>query len=177
MSLDRALFLDRDGTIIEDCGYPRDPDQVRLLPRAAEALQALASEGWKLIVISNQSGVGRGIVAPNEMEAVQERFLELMREHAVPIAASYVCPHAPGDRCQCRKPSPFLLEQAAREHALDLAASWMIGDREADVLCGRNAGCRTIWLRNDAFPVPKDLPDFIADDWTSVAQALAGECL
>lgn len=173
MSLDRALFLDRDGTIIEDCGYPRDPGQVRLLPGAAEALKALASEGWKLIVISNQSGVGRGIVTAVEMEAVQERFLDLMREHMVPIAASYVCPHAPGDRCECRKPSPFLLQLAAREHSLDLAASWMIGDREADVLCGRNAGCQTIWLRNEAFPVPKDLPGFVADDWSAIFRRLS----
>ena len=133
----RGLFLDRDGTVIEECGYLADPSLVRALPGAAEALAALAIEGWKLIVVSNQSGVGRGLIAPDQMEAVQRRFLDLMRSHGVPIADSYICIHTPEDRCQCRKPSPFLLRRAAVEHGLDLSASYMIGDREGDIVCGQ----------------------------------------
>jgi D-glycero-D-manno-heptose 1,7-bisphosphate phosphatase len=173
--MNRALFLDRDGTIIEDPGYLKDPDLVRILPGAAEALSALAAEGWKLIVVSNQSGVGRGIIAMEQMQAVQARFLEIMKAHAIPIAGSYFCLHAPGQRCECRKPSAFLLEQAAREQRLDLRASWLVGDRETDILTGRNAGCSTIWLRNSAFDVAPDLPDFIAEDWAEIYGKLSHE--
>jgi D-glycero-D-manno-heptose 1,7-bisphosphate phosphatase len=168
----RGLFLDRDGTVIEECGYLADPALVRVLPGAAAALAALASEGWKLIVVSNQSGVGRGLITPGQMEAVQRRFLDLMKSQGVPIADSYICPHVPEDRCNCRKPSPSLLRRAAVEHGLDLAASYMIGDREGDILCGRNAACSTIWLRNAMFPVPPDLPTFIANDWTEIRTLL-----
>lgn len=168
----RALFLDRDGTVIEECGYLGDPALVRVLPGAAAALAAFASQGWKLIVVSNQSGVGRGLITPRQMEEVQRRFLEVMQRNGVPITASYVCTHAPEECCECRKPSPFLLRRAAAEHALDLSASWMIGDREGDILCGRNAACSTIWLRNDMFSVPEDLPDFIANDWSEIQRKL-----
>jgi histidinol-phosphate phosphatase family protein len=171
--VDRALFLDRDGTIIEDCGYMGDPALVRLIPGAAEALSALARENWKLIIISNQSGVGRGLVSPSQIEAVHSRFLELMQSHSVPISDSLFCMHAPEDACECRKPSAFLLERAAHAHSLNLSASWMIGDREADILCGRNAGCSTIWLRNDVFEVPQDLPDFLANDWSEIYAKLS----
>jgi D-glycero-D-manno-heptose 1,7-bisphosphate phosphatase len=170
--MNRALFLDRDGTIIEDREYMRDPALVRLLPGAADALSKLAREGWKLIVISNQSGVGRDLIAPDEMRAVQTRFEKLMQAASAPIDASYFCLHAPEDGCPCRKPSPLLVEQAAREHAIDLAESFMIGDREADIQCGRNAGCSTIWLRNTTFSVADDLPDFVAPDWSAIYEKL-----
>jgi D-glycero-D-manno-heptose 1,7-bisphosphate phosphatase len=171
--VNRGLFLDRDGTVIEERGYLSDPALVRVLPGAADALAALASEGWKLIVISNQSGVGRGLITPHQMEAVQRRFLDLMQSHGIPITASYVCLHTPDDHCQCRKPSPYFLDRAAVEHRLDLSASWMIGDREGDILSGRNAGCSTIWLRNAMFPVANDLPTFVASDWNAIHRKLS----
>lgn len=170
--MNRALFLDRDGTVIEECGYLSDPRRVCILPGAAEALAALESEGWKLIVVSNQSGVGRGLITPRQMDEVQERFLDVMQANGITIAGSYVCTHTPEDGCQCRKPSPFLLQRAAAEHALDLSASWMIGDREGDILCGRNAGCSTIWLRNELFPVDNDLPTTAAGDWGEIYRTL-----
>ena len=104
--MNRALFLDRDGTIIEDPGYLADPAQVRLLPGAAETLAELAAEGWKLFVVSNQSGVGRGMIADEQMHAVQQRFLELLAGRGVRITESYLCVHAPDENCSCRKPSP-----------------------------------------------------------------------
>ena len=170
--MNRGLFLDRDGTVIEECGYLKDPELVRLLPRAASALAALASEGWKLILVSNQSGVGRELITPDQMEAVQRRFLDLMQAHCIPIAGSYVCTHTPADHCKCRKPSSYFLDRAAAEHSLDLSASWMIGDREGDILCGKNAGCSTIWLRNALFTVAEDLPTFVADNWTQIHRKL-----
>jgi histidinol-phosphate phosphatase family protein len=169
----RALFLDRDGTIIQDRGYMRDPALVELLPGAAKTLKAKQAGGWVLIVISNQSGVGRGLITTGEMEAVQSRFLEVTRNAGVKITASYFCPHRPDESCHCRKPSTFHLEQAAREHDLDLSESWMIGDRRSDILCGKNAGCRTIWLSNPLFPVVDGLADFVAKDWEAVSAIIS----
>ncbi len=170
--MERALFLDRDGTIIEDRGYMHDPALVELLPGAAEALRELAREGWLLIVVSNQSGVGRGLITPAEMDAVQSRFLETMRKAHVKITASYFCPHRPDENCHCRKPSALHLHEAAREYGLDLSKSWMIGDRRSDIQCGRNAGCRTIWLSNPLFPVVAGLADFVAQDWPAAQRIL-----
>jgi histidinol phosphatase-like enzyme len=90
----------------------------------------------------------------------------------VPILATYFCLHRPDENCLCRKPSPFLPQLAAREHALDLSQSWMLGDRRSDVLCGNNAGCRTIWLSNPLFPVETGLADFVAQDWSDVRRIL-----
>lgn len=169
----RGLFLDRDGTVIEECGYLKDPALVRVLPGAAAALAALASEGWKIIVVSNQSGVGRGLITPQQMEAVQRRFLDLMELHGIPIVDSYFCTHTPDERCECRKPAPFLLQRAAADHSIDLSASYMIGDREGDILSGRNAGCSTIWLRNERFPVVEGLAAFVANGWNEIYEKLA----
>lgn len=169
----RALFLDRDGTIIEDRGYMRDPADVALFPGAAETLRALEGAGWILIVVSNQSGVGRGMISPAEMATVQSRFEDLMRSAGVNITASYLCAHHPDENCGCRKPGAFHLEQAARQHGIDLRQSWMVGDRESDILCGKNAGCRTIWLRNAEFPVDTGLADYEADGLISIPAILS----
>ena len=169
----RALFLDRDGTIIEDRGYLHDPALVRLLPDAAETLRTLARDGWPLVVISNQSGVGRGLITPAQMEAVQAGFLEALRQAGVAIAASYVCRIGRMKTALAAKPSPFLVERAARELGLNLRESWMIGDRQSDIECGKNAGCRTIWLANPAFPVAGGLADFVARNWNEVRGVLA----
>ncbi len=137
----RALFLDRDGTLIFDVGYPRDPTQVEPIPGAAEALRAL-QESFALVVISNQSGIGRGMISEQEAAAVHARFVERFSEHGVRFAGCYYCPHVPGDGCPCRKPAPGLLVDAARELDLDLASSVVIGDKPSDVEAGRAAGCR-----------------------------------
>ncbi len=150
----------------------RDPALVQLLPGAAEALRELADSGWTLVIVSNQSGVGRGLIAPAEMDAVQLRFLEALRGAGVEIAASYFCVHRPEENCHCRKPSVFHVEQASREFGLDLRSSWMIGDRRSDILCGKNAGCRTIWLSNPLFPVVEGLADFVARDWQQARRIL-----
>jgi len=170
--MNRAVFLDRDGTMIAEKNYLCRPEDVEIFPATPAGLKRLAGAGFKLYIVSNQSGVGRGLISPSQMEKVQARFLEAMQRHGVTIDATYICTHIPEDGCQCRKPSPFLLQRAADEHALDLSASWMIGDREGDILCGRNAGCGTIWLRNEMFSVAHDLPTFVANGWSEIAARL-----
>jgi D-glycero-D-manno-heptose 1,7-bisphosphate phosphatase len=169
----RAVFMDRDGTIIRDRGYLKDPNGIEFLPGAVETLKALCREGWKLVVISNQSGVGRGLITLEEMNAVQAKFIRTLRSHGIEITASYLCTHTPEDQCDCRKPMPGALEKAAREYSLDVSQSWMLGDRESDVLCGRNAACPTIWFRNSEFEVSPELPDHVANGWAEVYEKIS----
>lgn len=136
----RALFLDRDGTLIVDVGYPRDPALVELVEGVAEALAQL-QKTYALVVISNQSGVARKLITDAEADAVHDRFIALFAEHGVSFTGSYYCRHAPDAGCRCRKPAPGLLLDAARDLDLDLAASIMIGDKPSDVEAGQAAGC------------------------------------
>lgn len=146
MSGDPAVFLDRDGTLIDDVGYISDPEDVRLLPGAADALQALRDAGFRLVVISNQSGLGRGLITQEQADAVHERFLSELQRAGARVDAAYYCPHAPDEGCRCRKPLPGLILDAARELGLDLERSVMVGNSEVDVSAGEAAGARAILL-------------------------------
>jgi histidinol-phosphate phosphatase family protein len=139
-----ALFLDRDGTLIEDVGYPRDPRRVRPLPGAAEALARLARRGFALVIVSNQSGVGRGLVGAAEAEAVHAEVVRRFATAGVAFDGAYYCYHAPDEGCGCRKPAPGLLLRAAAELNLDPGRSFMVGDKPIDVAAGEAAGCRGI---------------------------------
>ncbi|MDB4962302.1 MAG: gmhB [Myxococcales bacterium] len=136
----RALFLDRDGTLIVDVGYPRDPALVEPLPGAIEALRELQTS-YRLVIISNQSGIARGTITEAEAKAVHNRVIAMFAAGGVTFAGSYYCPHAPDAGCRCRKPAPGMLLDAAVELGLDLALSIMIGDKPSDVEAGRAAGC------------------------------------
>jgi rfaE bifunctional protein nucleotidyltransferase chain/domain len=155
-----CVLLDRDGTLIEDAGYPRDPAQVRLLPGAAEALRALQQAGLALAVVSNQSGVGRGFVRPDEALAVHRRFIEALAAGGVVLDGAYYCPHAPEEGCACRKPSPGLLLRALADLGAAPALSFMVGDRPSDAEAARRAGCRSVLLGD-----PSEEADFVASGW------------
>ena len=130
-----AAFLDRDGTIIEDVDYISRPEDVRLIVGAATAIAALNAAGIPVIVVSNQSGIGRGYFTHDAYERVQARIEDVLREDGARLDATYICPHAP-DRnppCLCRKPHIELFETAARDHDVDLARSWYVGNRWRDV--------------------------------------------
>jgi D-glycero-D-manno-heptose 1,7-bisphosphate phosphatase len=160
----RALFLDRDGTLIVDVGTPSDPASVELIAGAADALRALQRD-WLLVVVSNQSGIGRGIVAPEQATAVHDRFVAAFGELGVAFAAFYYCPHAPEANCACRKPSPGLLLDAAEQLGVDLGASAMIGDKASDVEAGRAAGvCCAMRFGSDG--------DDTCADWADVVDQL-----
>ena len=148
--LAKAVFLDRDGTLMEDVGYPRDPDQVRLLPGVVDGLAACRDAGFKLSIISNQSGVGRGYFGADAVAAVHRRLLELLEAEGIHIDDAQYCLHAPEEHCACRKPSPLMLQRSAAQLGTDLAASFMVGDKPSDVEAGQRAGCRSILLRPDA---------------------------
>src|SRR4029077_3434454 len=127
-ALSSAIFIDRDGTIMEDCVYCSDPKKVKLFPGATEALRRLKSNGFKLIIITNQSGIGRGLFTLEQYRAVEAEVLRQLGDGL--IDASYFCPDAPGQHCNCRKPATGMVCAAAREHQLDLSRSFLVGDKE-----------------------------------------------
>lgn len=167
------LLLDRDGTLIEDVGYPNDPATVRLIPNATKAIRELADLGFVPAVVSNQSGLARGLITPEQALAVHERFVELFeRESGVRLPCFY-CPHGPEDGCDCRKPKPGLLIEAAK--ALDRVGrlAVMVGDKPSDVEAGRTVSAVSAWLSfGRPYPEGEAIPDFIANDWIELATYL-----
>lgn len=136
-----AVFLDRDGTIIADRGYLSDPGGVELLPGATAALRRFQAAGYLLVLVSNQSAIGRGYCSRADVDAVNKRLEEKLSAEKIRLDGVYYCPHAPNEGCACRKPEPGLLLQAAEDLGVDLGASVMIGDKASDAEAGLRAGC------------------------------------
>jgi len=166
-----AVFIDRDGTIIYDADYCSDPKEVQVFPFAAESLRKLKARGFKLIMVTNQSGIGRGYFTREQYNAVHA---EVLRQLAEPlIDATYVCPDVPGSDSKCRKPAPGMILQGAREHAVDLSRSIMIGDKEIDVHCGHNAGIKAIRVRTGFETNTADSSaDWIAQDFAEATEII-----
>lgn len=168
LSTQRAVFFDRDGTLIRDVGYPSAPHDVQVLPQVVEGLRLLRQTGYLLVIISNQSGIGRGYFSETELQRVHERVVTLFSDEGVTFDGAYFCPHAPEDGCECRKPQPGMLRLAAEELEIDLARSVMIGDKPSDVIAGQRAGCRTVLLGETA--PPACTPDAVAPDVLAASQ-------
>ncbi|MHB1687795.1 MAG: D-glycero-alpha-D-manno-heptose-1,7-bisphosphate 7-phosphatase [Ignavibacteriaceae bacterium] len=176
-----AIFLDRDGTLNEDPGYLGDPNQVKLFPGTGEALSILKKKfNLKLIVISNQSGIARGILTKELVEAVNAKINELLAVNDVSIDAFYYCPTHPDfsskEECTCRKPSPELVFKAANDFDIDLSKSYFVGDTVSDVQCGINAGTKTILVKTgygtESFSILKKqniFPTFVAENIKDVS--------
>jgi D-glycero-D-manno-heptose 1,7-bisphosphate phosphatase len=179
----RAVFLDKDGTLIENVPYNVDPERVLLAPGAADALRALASVGYLIVVISNQSGVARGVFDVSRLAEVERALRDLLSDEGVSLDGFYFCPHLPDGTvaeyaiaCECRKPAPGLVLRAADELGIDLERSWVVGDILDDVEAGRAAGCRTVlvdvgseteWIRS-----PAREPDHVVGDLPSAADVI-----
>lgn len=164
----RAAFLDRDGVLMEDANYVGDVARVVIIPAALTALRRLQDAGFKLCVVTNQSGVGRGYFTHEHVAEVHAHLDREFAKAGVRIDRYYVCPHHPDDNCACRKPSPKSLRDAAKEFHLDLARSFMVGDRPSDIQAGHNAGVKTILVLTGAGHQTradgKVKPDHIAPD-------------
>ena len=167
-----AVFVDRDGTLIYDAVYCSDPKQVRVVEGVPGALRRLKQRGYKIIVITNQSGIGRGFFTVEQYRAVE---MEVARQIGPDlIDGTYFCPDVPGQPSKCRKPAPGMVLEAARDHEIDLARSFFIGDKEIDAECARNAGVRAIRLRT-GFDKMTDVSraDWVAEDFAAAANIIA----
>jgi len=177
-----AVFFDRDGTLMEEVNYCADPGLVRLFPGTGDALRRLRARGFLIVIVTNQSGIGRGLLTEAQYHAVQAELIRQLGT-AEPaggplIAASYFCPDAPPSPSPRRKPEPGMVFEAARDLDIDLTRSWFIGDKSADIECGRRAGCRTILVQTgyggkEGGEAPAPAPDFIVKDAVAAAEIVA----
>ena len=176
--LERAVFLDRDGTLIEEKGYIYRPEEVRLLPKAVEAVSFLKSLGLKVVILTNQSGIGRGFYTEADYRKVMAYLFNLLGGRQAAVDASYFCPHAPWEGCPCRKPSPGMAERAAEELSLDLARSFVVGDKKSDMELARATGARGILVRTgygaETEKSVTPLWDAVADDLAEAAEIIRG---
>ena len=181
-----AVFLDRDGTLNEDPGYISDPEEVVLFSDTGDALALLKKYGFLLIVISNQSGIARGLMKSEDVDAVNEKINQILSEYKVKIDAFYYCPAHPDysseEECECRKPSPKLLLEAASEFNVDLQSSYFIGDTIADIQCGKNAGIKTILVKTgkgeESFSIlqkENNFPTFVAENLLNASKFILGD--
>jgi D-glycero-D-manno-heptose 1,7-bisphosphate phosphatase len=155
--LRRAVFVDRDGTLVVDRHYMKDPGQIELLRGVAQGVSLLRAHHFPVIVVSNQSGIERGLYTQEDVEAIHRRIQELLAREGTQLDAFYYCPHAPETKCPCRKPGTALFERAAEERHLDLRSSAMLGDRGLDVEAGKELGMLTAYVpepgAREHFPV------------------------
>jgi D-glycero-D-manno-heptose 1,7-bisphosphate phosphatase len=161
--MNRAAFLDRDGVInrkAREGEYVTRWSEVEILPGVAEAIARLNHAGFRVIVVSNQRCVAKGLISTTDLEDLHEKVRGVLAGGGATIDAIYYCPHEKVPVCRCRKPAPGMLMDAARDHEIDLKASWMIGDSEADIAAGQAAGCKTVLVTQ-------------CDDRTSKAQVYA----
>jgi D-glycero-D-manno-heptose 1,7-bisphosphate phosphatase len=166
-----AVFVDRDGTIMKDADYCSDPKQVQIFPGIPESLRRLKSNGFKLIIITNQSGIGRGFFTIEQYRAVEAEVSRQLGNGLVD--ATYFCPDVPGQHSSCRKPAPGMILQATQEHRLDLSRSFFIGDKEIDAECGRNAGVRTIRVQTGLqHDMTGSVADWVASDFADAAKII-----
>lgn len=181
-----AIFLDKDGTLIDDIPYNVDPAAIRLSDRVVDGLRVLSQLGYPLIVVTNQAGIARGFFKEEALGPVRRCLEELLARHGASMAGFYYCPHYPDAAlteynvaCDCRKPLPGMLLRAAGEHGIDLERSWMIGDILNDVEAGHRAGCRSVLIDNgnetEWMLSPERYPDYIAADLHEAALWVASQ--
>jgi len=167
-----AVFLDRDGTICEEMGYVNHVDRFQIFPFAAEAIRQLNQADIPVVVVTNQSGIARNIFPESLVHEVHKKMVAELAAGGAWIDAIYFCPHKSEDACECRKPNPGLLQRAAREHALDLAASWVVGDRYADLEMAHAAGARGMLVMTGYGLGEYELH---RSDWPRQPDSLAGD--
>ena len=180
-----AIFLDRDGTLIEDVDYLQHADQMRVLPGVPEALRALQSAGYALVIITNQSGVARGLLTEETLAELHQELVYRLGEQGVTVDGIYYCPHHPEHGsaeyrvdCECRKPGTALLEQAGQDIGLDLGASWAVGDKLSDLAGAVRLGCRAVLVRtgygadHEGLLGSTDFQALVADDLAEAAHLI-----
>jgi len=171
----KAIFLDRDGTINVDHGFVHRPEDFILIPGVTQGLKKMQELGLGLFVVTNQSGIGRGYYTLEQFKKVSEHFLGELSKHGVSIEKIYYCAHSPEEGCDCRKPNIKMVLDAKDDYDIDLKKSYFIGDKEADVLTGKKAGCKTILVLTGKTKKESECrtkPDFVAEDLVEAARII-----
>ena len=178
MNENKAIFLDRDGTLSKDFGYVHKIEDFELLPGVIEGLDLLQDE-FIFIIITNQSGIGRGYYTVDDFQAFNNLLITTLAKEGIEIKKTYFCPHLKDENCNCRKPKTKHINQAASEFNIDLKTSWMIGDHPSDVLLGNNSGCNTVFLLTGhgmehyhELEEKKFNPTIIAEDFLTAAKRI-----
>lgn len=173
----RLVLIDRDGTLNVNKHYLSDPAQLELIPRAAEAVKLLHTLGVPVVVVTNQSAIGRGFFDEKRLAEIHEKLNELLADENAKIDVVYYCPHTPDDNCNCRKPLPQLALQAATDFSADLKKSFVVGDSECDIELGKNVGATTILVRTGHGKYTEQegrvRPDYTVADLYEAAQLIA----
>ena len=175
---DQAVFIDRDGTINIDVHYLDDPDRFEMYPGVGKGVKRLKESEFKIIVITNQSGIARGYLTEQQLLCIHKRMITSFLQYDVTLDGIYYCPHHPDDHCNCRKPNTGLFEKAIIEHNIDVKSSYMLGDKILDVRAGKNTGVTTLlvpapYMREDFMSKKIELeynPDYIADDFMDAVE-------
>lgn len=165
MPLDRAVFLDRDGVLTrERADYVKSPEELEILPGIYEPLRKIREKGFRLVLITNQSVVGRGLATHQGLASIHEKLRQELNNHGCYLDAIYYCPHLPQDQCDCRKPQPGMILRAARELGIDPRKSWIIGDKEIDLEAGSRAGCRGLRVPTNGQGLADAVQEIIAEE-------------
>lgn len=190
----RAVFLDRDGTINEEVGHLGDVERITILAGSANAIRELNQAGFKIVIVTNQAGVARGIFDEDAVRRVNQHLIALLAEDGASIDAAYYCPHHPEfgnadyrKNCDCRKPKPGMLQQAADELGIDLENSFIVGDTAKDIIAGKSVGCRAALVltghgkselesmsESTSSDCSENYPDFIAEDLPAAVRWILG---
>ena len=173
----RAVFLDRDGTMAKDVNYCARPEDFELFPDTAKAIKLLHEHAFKVIVVTNQSGIARGYFTEETLAQIHEKMKEELAKEGAWVDDIYYCPHHPDDNCDCRKPKPKMVLQAAKEYDIDLKHSFVVGDLEIDIGLGKAVGCHTILIStNPGYDDQKqETPDYITSDLYQAARWIVSQ--
>ncbi|MGC8568943.1 MAG: D-glycero-alpha-D-manno-heptose-1,7-bisphosphate 7-phosphatase [Nitrososphaeria archaeon] len=169
--MNRAVFLDRDGVICYDVHYMSSPDQFVLMPGVGEGIRRLRELGFLIIVVTNQSGLRRGLITEENLKRIHERMISELSKYGAAVDDIFVCPCLPEENCECRKPKPGMILEAARKHSIDLRSSYMIGDQQTDADAGKAAGCKTILITED----PNARADFKVKSFLEAVEVILRE--
>jgi histidinol-phosphate phosphatase family protein len=168
--MNKAVFLDRDGTVNKEVHYLTDPERLELLPKVAEAIAMLNKADFKVIIVTNQSAIARKLLNAKRLEEIHERLSRLLEDSGARIDKVYYCSHHPDDNCDCRKPKVGMLIRASTDFCLDLRKCFMVGDRKLDIETGKRAGCTSILIPGpDTEPGVDIYADYVANDLCEAA--------
>jgi len=187
MGENKAVFLDRDGTINEEVGFIDDPEKLKLIPKAGEALKKLKDAGFLLVVVTNQSGIARGYITEEKLKEVHRRLRKLLSSYGVVLDGIYYCPHHPEglppyrENCPCRKPAPGMILKAKEELGINISSSFVVGDKPEDIELGKKLGMKTVLVLTGFGKGSRKkleekgiLPDFVAEDVGEAVEFILG---